>query len=70
MNKSDLLEAIDGEKIADFEQLHKRLADAHAKSGRVQVTFKRFSGGESMFSYIQRNLAVRDLRVIGPTASD
>ncbi len=71
VNKSDLLESIDGEKIDDFEQLHKRLADAHAKSGRVQVTFKRFSGGESMFSYIQRSLAVRDLRVIGPTtASD
>ena len=70
VNKSDLLESIDGEKIDDFEQLHKRLADAHAKSARVQVTFKRFSGGESMFSYIQRSLAVRDLRVIGPTASD
>ena len=66
VGKSDLLEAIDGEKIEDFDQLHKRLADAHAKNSRLQITFKRFSGGDSMFSYIERSLAVRDLRVIGP----
>jgi S1-C subfamily serine protease len=66
VGKSDLLEAVDGEKIDDFDQLYKRLSDAHSKSGRVQFTFKRLSGGDSMFSYTQRNLAIRDLRVIGP----
>ncbi len=66
VGKSDLLEAIDGEKIEDFNQLLARLTDAQSKGRRVQLTFKRVSGGESMFSYTQRNLAIRDLRVIGP----
>ncbi len=66
VNKSDLLESVDGEKFADFDALYTRLADAQAKNTRVQFTFKRFSGGESMFSYTQRSLAIRDLRVIGP----
>ena len=66
VGKSDLLETIDGEKIDDFDQLYQRLHDVHARGGRVQFTFKRLSGGDSMFSYIQRNLAVRDVRVIGP----
>jgi len=69
VGKSDLLEAVDGEKIEDFDQLYKRLSDAHGKSARVQFTFKRLSGGESMFSYTQRSLAIRDLRIIGPSDS-
>jgi S1-C subfamily serine protease len=66
VGKSDLLEAVDGEKVEDFDQLFRRLSDAQSKGGRVQFTFKRVSGGDTMFSYTQRTLTIRDVRVIGP----
>ncbi len=66
VGKSDLLEAVDGEKVEDFDQLFKRLSDAQSKGGRVQFTFKHVSGGDTMFSYTQRTLTIRDVRVIGP----
>ncbi|MBI4190790.1 MAG: trypsin-like peptidase domain-containing protein [Betaproteobacteria bacterium] len=66
VGKSDLLEAIDGEKVEDFDQLFKRLSDAQSKGGGVQFTFKRVSSNDTMFSYTQRSLTIRDLRIIGP----
>jgi hypothetical protein len=30
------------------------------------MTFKKFSGGDALFSYTQRRLSVSQLRMIGP----
>ena len=65
VRKSDLLEAIDGEKVEDLDLLFRRLSEAQGKGARIALTFKKISGGDTMFSYTQRNLAVRDLRIIG-----
>lgn len=66
VGKSDLLEAVDGEKVEDLDQLFERLSDAQSKGARVVLTLKKISGGDTMFRYTQRNLAIRDLRIIGP----
>ena len=43
------------------------LSNAQSKGAKVQLTFKRVSsGGETMFMYTQRDLTIRDLRVVGP----
>lgn len=68
--KSDLLEAVDGEKVEDVDQLFKLLSHAQNKGGRVQLTFKRVGGSDAMFSYTQRNLAIRGLRIVGPASAD
>jgi len=69
--KSDLLEAINGEKVEDLDKLFKRLSDAQNKGGGVQFTFKRVSDNNyTMFSYIQRTLTISDLRVIGPVLAN
>ena len=70
VGKSDLLEAVDGKKVEDLDQLYKYLSDAQKKGGRVELTFKKISGGDAVFSYTQRNLAIRDLRIVGPANSD
>ena len=67
VGRSDLLEAIDGERIEDLDQLFKRLSAAQSNDARVALTFKKISGGDTMFSYTQRNLAIRDLRIVGPS---
>jgi len=66
IEKSDLLEAVDGDRVVDIDDLHARLDDARGKRARVTLTFKKLAGGDALFSYTQRNLLVRDLRIIGP----
>jgi len=66
IEKSDLLEAVDGDPVVDIDDLHARLDDARGKRARVTLTFKKLAGGDALFSYTQRNLLVRDLRIIGP----
>lgn len=67
--RSDLLEAVDGQKIEDIDQLFRYLSEAQSRGGRVELTFKKISGGDTVFSYTQRSLAIRDLRIVG-TAND
>jgi hypothetical protein len=45
------------------------LNDARGKRQRITLTFKKLAGGDALFSYTQRNLLVRDLRMIGPQLS-
>ncbi len=45
VGRSDLLEAIDGERVEDLDQLFQRLSDAQSKGARVALTFKKISGG-------------------------
>jgi S1-C subfamily serine protease len=66
IEKSDLLEAVDGARVMDIEDLHARLNDARGKRRRITLTFKKLAGGDAMFSYTQRNLLIGDLRIIGP----
>jgi serine protease Do/serine protease DegQ len=71
IEKSDLLEAVDGAPVLDVDGLHARLSDARAGRRRVTLTFKKLAGrgGDALFSYTQRNLPVGELRVIGPQAA-
>ncbi len=66
IEKSDLLEAVDGVAVLDVEALHTRLNEARSRGRRVALTLKRLAGGDALFSYSQRNLLVGDLRIIGP----
>jgi len=66
IEKSDLLEAVDGAQVVDIDDLHARLYDARGKRQRITLTFKKLAGGDALFSYTQRNLLVGDLRIIGP----
>ena len=64
--KADLLETVDGAPVATVDELHARLAEARRAGRRATLTFKRFSGGDTLFSYSQRALLVSELRIIGP----
>ncbi len=64
--KSDLLESVDGTAVRSVDELYARLADARRAGRRATLTFKRFSGGDTLFSYSQRALLVSELRIIGP----
>jgi S1-C subfamily serine protease len=64
--KSDLLETVDGVAVRSVDELYARLADARRASRRATLAFKRFSGGDTLFSYTQRTLLVSELRIIGP----
>ena len=66
IEKSDLLEAVDGVAVLGVEELHTRLSEARSRGRRVTLTLKRLAGGDALFSYSQRNLLVGDLRIIGP----
>ncbi|MGH8661502.1 MAG: S1C family serine protease [Burkholderiales bacterium] len=66
IEKSDLLEALDGAPVLEVDELHARLDDALARRRRVTLTFKKLAGGDALFSYTRRNLLVRDVRIIGP----
>ena len=66
IEKSDLLEAVDGAPVLDVDELHARLDDARGKQRRVTLTFKKLAAGDAMFSYTQLNLPVRGLQIIGP----
>jgi S1-C subfamily serine protease len=66
IEKSDLLEAVDGVPVLEVDDLYGRLNDAREKRRRVTLTFKKLAGGDTLFSYTQRNLLVGELRIIGP----
>ena len=66
IEKSDLLEAVDGVPVLEVDDLHARLSEARSKRRRVTLTFKKLAGGDTLFNYTQRNLPVGELRIIGP----
>jgi S1-C subfamily serine protease len=66
IEKSDLLETVNGATVLDIEDLYARLSEARNNGRRVTLTFKKLAGGDVMFSYTQRNLSIGDLRIIGP----
>jgi S1-C subfamily serine protease len=66
IEKSDLLEAVDGVPVLEVDDLHSRLNEARTQRRRVTLTFKKLAGGDTLFSYSQRNLLVGELRIIGP----
>ena len=70
IEKSDLLEAVDGTLVRDVEELYAKLAAAQQARRRVTLTFKKIAGGEALFSYTQRTLPVAELRIIGPQKSN
>lgn len=63
--RSDILEAVDGKPVGDLEDLHAHLLAAANERRRVELTLKRLVGGDFAFSYSQRRLPVRDLRLVG-----
>lgn len=66
IEKSDLLEAVDGAPIPDLETLYATLQEAAQSGRRVTLTFRKIAGGDSLFSYTQRTMPVSDPRMIGP----
>jgi S1-C subfamily serine protease len=66
IEKSDLLEAIDGAPVRDLEELYAKLQEASQTRRRLVMTFKKLSGGETLFTYTQRSLPISELRMIGP----
>ncbi len=66
IEKSDLLEAVDGEPVRDLQALYAKLQEASQARRRLTMTFKKLSGGDTLFSYTQRRLSVSELRMIGP----
>jgi S1-C subfamily serine protease len=66
IEKSDLLEAIDGVPVRDLEELHQKLLEASQAHKRLSLTFKKLSWGDTLFSYTRRSLPVSELRIIGP----
>jgi S1-C subfamily serine protease len=66
IEKSDLLEAVDGAPVRDLEELYAKLQEASQARRRLTMTFKKLSGGDALFSYTQRRLSVSELRMIGP----
>jgi hypothetical protein len=66
IERSDLLESVDGAPVLDVETLYTRLLDAAQAARRVTLTFKKLAGADTMFSYTQRVLPVADVRMIGP----
>jgi len=66
IEKSDLLEAVDGAPVRDLADLHQRFQEAEQARRRLTLTFKKLSGGETLFTYTQRSLPVSELRIVGP----
>ena len=66
IEKSDLLEAVDGKPVPDLEALYAALEEAAQTGRRVTLTFKKLAGGDSLFSYTQRTLPVSEPRMVGP----
>ena len=69
IEKSDLLEAVNGQPVRDVDELYSLLEESRSNGRRAALTFKKLAGGETLFSYTQRNLLVTELRVIGPQRS-
>jgi len=63
--RTDVLEAVDGTPVLELEDLHARLGEAAKDRRRIELTLKRLVGGEYAFTYAQRRLFVRDLRLVG-----
>jgi hypothetical protein len=51
------------------DALYARLNEARQNGRRVTFTFKKLAGGDTLFSYAQRNLLIADLRIIGPQSA-
>jgi S1-C subfamily serine protease len=69
IEKSDMLEAVDGAPVPDVDTLHAHLNEARRNGRRVTLTFKKLAGGSALFSYSERNLLIADLRIIGPQSA-
>ncbi|HXF65093.1 MAG TPA: trypsin-like peptidase domain-containing protein [Burkholderiales bacterium] len=65
LRRGDFLEAVDGEPVASLEELHDRLG---AAGGAVTLTFKRYSGGDRVFTYLERRLRIEGIAWVGPGA--
>jgi len=70
VEKSDLLESVDGATVLTIDDLYARLGEARKNGRRVTLTFKKVAGSDAMFSYTQRNLPIGDLRIIGPQSAE
>lgn len=69
IEKSDLLEAVDGAPVLDLDAFYSHLNEARNNGRRVTLTLKKLAGGDALFSYAQRNLLIADLRIIGPQSA-
>jgi len=69
IERSDVLEAIDGTPVVDLADLYQRLETARTNRTRVRLALKRLVGGETTFAYVERPLAIRELLMVGEPQS-
>ncbi len=62
LRRGDFIEALNGEAVLSLEQLRERLA---AAGGDVTLTLKRYSGGDRVFTYIERRLRIEGVDWVG-----
>ena len=68
VEKNDVLDVLDGKTVATLSGVYEQLAAARSAGRPVSLIFKRLSGGDALFSHLERNLRVTGLGWIGPEA--
>jgi S1-C subfamily serine protease len=68
VEKNDVLDAVDGKTVGTLNGVWEQLAAARKAGKTVTLTFKRLSGGDALFSYLERSFGVSDLGWVGPEA--
>lgn len=66
VEKNDVLDAVDGKPVGTLDGVMEQLQAAHKAGRPVTLTFKRLSGGDALFHYLERSLRVGSLGWIGP----
>jgi S1-C subfamily serine protease len=66
VEKNDVLDAVDGKPVGTLDGVMEQLQAAHRAGRPVTLAFKRLSGGDALFHYLERSLRVTGLGWIGP----
>ncbi|HSD61426.1 MAG TPA: PDZ domain-containing protein [Burkholderiales bacterium] len=66
VEKNDVLDALDGKTVGTLNGVMEQLQAAHKARRPVTLTFKRLSGGDALFHYLERSLEITGLGWIGP----
>jgi len=66
VDKNDVLDAVDGEPVGTLDGVWEQLSAAQKQGRPLSLVFKRLTGGDALFNYIERSFRVTDLGWIGP----
>lgn len=65
IEKNDILESVDGRSVQSLEELMALLSDAQRSGASVIFTLRRLSGGDALFTYLERTMKASHLGWIG-----